>query len=148
MTVRGAARHAGVTIFIDSDGDGVVEATDGNGVLDAGEQSTTTAADGSWSFNNLGVGYAGAKVRELASGDFITTIGGAGLTITGTSGADQTGLLFANFEKFDISGTKMIDTNGDGVLQAGETTAHVSRFIPVANAAGFACRGEAQHRFL
>ncbi len=29
--------------------------------------------------------------------------------MTGTSGADQTGLLFANFDKYTLSGKKLID---------------------------------------
>ncbi|MCP6726387.1 hypothetical protein NL526_30480, partial [Klebsiella pneumoniae] len=45
---------------------------------------------------------------------YVQTLGSAGYQIVGTSGHDQTGLDFANFEKFDISGTKYTDANGDG----------------------------------
>src|SRR5256885_8324196 len=100
----------GVTIFIDKDS---------SGGLSAGDATTVTATNGTWSFTGLDASYAGLKVYEvLPSGD-VQTLGNAGYTITGTSGTDQTGLDFANFEKFDISGTKYTDTNGDG-LTAGD----------------------------
>ena len=38
------------------------------------------------------------------------TVGTAGYAITGTSGADQTGLNFANFDKFSISGLRSTPT--------------------------------------
>ncbi|MBO6610136.1 hypothetical protein, partial [Altererythrobacter sp.] len=95
----------GVTIFIDKDG---------SGTLTAGDETTTTAANGTWSFTNLDASYAGLKVYEVLPNGYVQTLGQAGYTITGTSGTDQTGLNFANFELFDISGTKYTDTNGDG----------------------------------
>ncbi|MDX8481711.1 hypothetical protein RFN28_25095, partial [Mesorhizobium sp. VK24D] len=96
---------AGVTIFIDKDG---------SGTLTAGDLSTTTAADGTWSFTGLDYTVAGDKVYEVLPGGYVQTVGAAGYTIDGTSGHDQTGLDFANFEKFDISGTKYEDLTGDG----------------------------------
>jgi hypothetical protein len=50
----------------------------------------------------------------------VQTLGNAGYDIVGTSGNDQTGLDFANFELFDISGFKWDDTDGDGVWDEGE----------------------------
>src|SRR5437867_2640776 len=44
--------------------------------------ATTTAGDGSWSFTNLGVGYAGKKVYEVLPNDSVQTLGNAGYTIT------------------------------------------------------------------
>ena len=60
-------------------------------------------------------------MREDVSGDFVTTIGGEGIAVTGTSGADQTGLLFANFDKYTLSGKKLIDLNGNGAIDGNET---------------------------
>jgi hypothetical protein len=79
-----------------------------------------TAGDGTWSFNDLGVGYAGKKVLEVLPSGYVQTLGAAGYAITGTSGADQTGLNFANFDKFNISGTKYADLDGDGVIDTGD----------------------------
>src|SRR5207248_2516594 len=42
-------------------------------------------------------------------------LGNAGYTIAGTSGSNVTGLNFADFVKFNISGTKFQDSNGDGL---------------------------------
>jgi hypothetical protein len=78
-----------VVIFIDQDGDKT---------LDTGERSTTTAADGSWSLTGLDASYAGKTVLELVPEGYRQTVGENGYTIIGTSGADQTGLDFANFK--------------------------------------------------
>ena len=102
---------AGVTIFIDKDA---------SGTLTAGDEQTTTDANGTWSFTGLDYTYAGLAVYEVLPTGYVQTLGAAGYTITGTSGTDQTNLNFANFEKFDISGTKFTDTNGDG-LTAGDS---------------------------
>ena len=49
--------QSGWTIYLDADG---------NGQLDTGETSTTTAADGSYSFNGLAAGtYNVAEVQQL-----------------------------------------------------------------------------------
>ena len=47
-------------------------------------------------------------------------MGNAGYDITGTSGTDQSGLDFANFELFDISGTKYSDHNGNGEIDGND----------------------------
>ncbi|RUX20174.1 hypothetical protein EOA23_28970, partial [Mesorhizobium sp. M2A.F.Ca.ET.042.01.1.1] len=96
----------GVTIFIDKDN---------SGTLNAGDLSTTTAANGSWSFAGLDSTYNGKKVYEVLPDGYVQTVGTAGYTIVGTSGHDQTDLDFANFEKFDISGTKYTDITGNGI---------------------------------
>ena len=112
---------AGVTVFIDANG---------NGSLDGGELSDITDGTGAWSFDDLGPGYAGKKVLEVLPNGYVQTVGTAGYTITGTSGSDQTGLNFANFDKFSISGFKYTDVNGDSVIGAGDTTlAGVTVFI-------------------
>src|SRR4029078_11313236 len=55
--------------------------------------------------------------------------GAAGYTITGTSGADQRGLDFANFQLFSISGTKYTDETGDGITEGDTPLAGVTVFI-------------------
>src|SRR5258708_17910762 len=87
----------------------------GNSVLDAGDLSTVTATDGSWSFSGLGTGHLGQKVLEITPSGDIETLGNAGYTIAGTSCHDQTGLNFADFVKFNLSGTKYLDSNVDGL---------------------------------
>jgi hypothetical protein len=77
----------GVTIYVDMDG---------SGTLTAGDLTTVTAADGSWSFNDLGTGFIGKKVYEDSPDGYVQTLGVDGYTINGTSGSDQTGLNFAN----------------------------------------------------
>ncbi|WP_189341728.1 hypothetical protein, partial [Mesorhizobium sp. M2A.F.Ca.ET.042.01.1.1] len=52
----------------------------------------------------------GKKVYEVLPDGDVQTVGAAGYTIVGTSGHDQTDLDFANFEKFDISGTKYTES--------------------------------------
>ncbi|MDP2356982.1 MAG: SdrD B-like domain-containing protein, partial [Beijerinckiaceae bacterium] len=105
----------GVRIFIDLNGNGTFQWTDAgglNGVWDTGEGDrwTTTASDGTWSFNDLDASYAGKKVFEVLPDGYVQTLGQAGYTITG----DQSGLNFANFENIDISGVKYTDEDGDG----------------------------------
>ena len=100
----GDAGLDGVTIFIDANG---------NKTLDGGELSTVTHDGGQWSFTGLDYTYAGDTVYEELPGGYVQTLGQAGYQIVGTSGHDQTGLDFANFEKFDISGHKYEDVNGD-----------------------------------
>ena len=95
----------GVIIFID---------LDGSGTFNAGDESTTTATDGTWSFTNLDYSDAGNKVYEVLPSGYVQTLGAAGYTITGTSGTDQTGLNFANFELINISGYKWADLDADG----------------------------------
>ena len=84
----GESGVAGVTIFIDNDMDGVVEATDNNGVLDAGERSTVTGAGGFYSF--FGVPLGTWHIDEVTpagqtqtTGDFETvTVSSIGQTVT------------------------------------------------------------------
>ena len=111
---------AGVTIFIDKDA---------SGTLNAGDEQTTTDANGTWSFTGLDYTYAGLAVYEVLPTGYVQTLGAAGYTITGTSGTDQTNLNFANFELFDISGTKFTDTNGDGLTAGDSGLGGVTIFI-------------------
>src|SRR4029079_15732338 len=95
----------GITIFPD---------TNSSGPFDTGDLSAVTASDGSWSINGLGTGHLGQKVLEITPTGDVETLGNAGYPIAGTSGTSQTGLNFADFVKFNISGTKFNDSNGDG----------------------------------
>ncbi|QAZ42755.1 SdrD B-like domain-containing protein [Mesorhizobium sp. Pch-S] len=117
----GDAGLGGVTIFIDKNGDGLNN--------DGAANQTVTAADGTWSFTGLDASYAGKKVYEVLPNGYVQTLGQAGYTIVGTSGNDQTGLNFANFEKFDISGKKFLDANGDGQTAGDAGLGGVTIFI-------------------
>src|SRR5258705_450265 len=88
----------GITIFIDKDG---------NSSLSAGDLSTVTASDGSWSFTGLDFNVAGKKILEVVPGGYIETVGTPSYTINGTSGTNQTGLNFENFKLFSVSGQKL-----------------------------------------
>ena len=100
----------GVTIFID---------VNGNSLNDDG-YSTVTAADGTWSISGLTAAVNGALVKELTPDGYVQTLGPVG-TIDATSGNDQTGFDFANYELFEISGTKYTDYDGDGVIDGEDT---------------------------
>ncbi|MCP8939443.1 hypothetical protein NK718_13035, partial [Alsobacter sp. SYSU M60028] len=98
----------GVTVYVDMDG---------SGTLNTGDISTVTAADGTWSITGLGQLAVGKSVLEDLPDGYQQTLGQAGYTLDGTN---QTGLNFANFALFDISGTKYVDADGDGVIDPGE----------------------------
>ncbi|BCM19021.1 SdrD B-like domain-containing protein [Mesorhizobium sp. J8] len=98
----------GITIFIDKNK---------NGVYDAGtDLSTVTHDGGKWSFTGLDYTYAGLKVYEYlpAGSGYIQSLGQAGYTITGTSGANQDNLDFANFVPGSIHGFKFNDMDANG----------------------------------
>ncbi|MCF3612085.1 hypothetical protein [Planktothrix agardhii] len=97
---------AGINIFIDKNE---------NGSYDEGELKTTTATDGTWSFNNLGQDALGKKVYEILPDGYTQTVGNDGYTLPTVGGQNQTGLNFANFKLFNISGTKYLDQTGDGI---------------------------------
>ena len=74
-----------------------------------------TSGGGLWSFSGLDASYPGKHVYEVLPSGYVQTLGALGYTITGTSGADQTNLNFANFKLFEISGHKYTDVTGNGV---------------------------------
>src|SRR6185503_17572939 len=80
-----------------------------NGTLVA---STTTAADGSYSFDNLGPGTY--FVQETVPTGYTQTGGNTGYVVVVTSGLNSTGNNFDNFQLGAISGQKFQDINGDG----------------------------------
>ena len=73
--------------------------------------STVTAADGSYSFTNLGPGSTACRKwfrparRKPAAW--------AGYTISATSGSNSTGNNFDNFANISITGTKFNDITGN-----------------------------------
>ena len=74
--------------------------------------STVTAADGSYSFTNLGPGTY--FVQEVVPAGSTQTGGNAGYTISATSGTNSSGNNFDNFANITISGTKFTDITGNG----------------------------------
>ena len=113
---------SGWTIFLDADNDGV---------LDIGERSTTTDANGNYSFTNVGPGTF--TVREVQQAGFVQTTANPA-NIGSLSGTNVAGVTFGNFQLFSINGTKFRDTNGNGVLNVGETgLAGVTIFLDANN---------------
>ncbi len=117
--------------FQDTDGDGIKDAgetglsgwsifidTDNDGIKDAGEISTTTDADGNYSFNGLTTGSY--TIREVQQTGWVQTTSNPS-AINITSGTNITGIDFGNFQLGSISGQKFQDTDGDGIKDAGET---------------------------
>ena len=98
----GDAGLGGWTIFNDANN---------NGILDAGESSTITAANGSYSLTGLGPGTI--RIREVVSNPWIQTTPNP-TAFTATSGSNRTGVNFGNFQRFSISGVKFNDLNGGG----------------------------------
>jgi len=95
---------SGYTIFID---------TNNNGELDAGEPSTTTGTDGSYSFTNLKPGtYKIAEVMKIRWIVLPTTSTSQSVTLS--AGEDRKNVNFINVEKPTIQVIKNVDTDGDG----------------------------------
>jgi len=100
----------GVTVFLDTNNDGI---------LGAGETSATTGANGSFTFPNLPPGTY--NVREVVPANSQpTTPNPVSVTLT----AGQTTPATVNFgnslQTGTISGTKFNDTNGNGTQDTGE----------------------------
>ena len=122
--------ESGVTIFLD---------TNGNGVLNSGEPSATTDSSGNYSFTGLlpntyllrevvPTGYK--ETTPLATPTLITIAGGdtfSGQDFTNTATAAQTGSIAGTVTKV-VSGsssafagvTVFLDTNNNGTLDSGE----------------------------
>jgi len=95
---------SGYTIFID---------TNNNGQLDAGEPSTTTGTDGSYSFTNLKPGtYKIAEVTKI--GWIVLPTTSTSQSVTLSAGEDRKNVNFINVEKPTIQVIKNVDTDGDG----------------------------------
>jgi sarcosine oxidase gamma subunit len=82
-------------------------------------ETTTTASDGSYSFNNLGPGNY--TVQEELPSNSIETFGNAGYSFTPLAGGtESTNNDFGNFKLITISGTKFENHDGDGGRAPGD----------------------------
>ena len=98
---------AGVTVFIDSNGDGL---------LTPGETSTVSGADGSFT---LSAANGSASVVAIAPEQFASTTPSSVAANFGSSG---TALAFGFAQVIpDITGTKFADLNDNGLFDANET---------------------------
>src|SRR5262249_33921064 len=117
--------------FHDLNGDGVRQANEpglpgwtvfvdlnDNGVLDPGEPSAVTNAQGNYTISNVSPGTV--VLRAVLQPNWAPTLppGGA-YTLTVVSGQNQAGLDFGN-RSGPITGSKFNDLNGDGIRQPNE----------------------------
>jgi hypothetical protein len=103
----GEAGLANWTVYLDANG---------NGQLDNGEVSTTTDANGNFSFPDLGPGVY--KVREVVQAGWAQTTP-TPADLTGQTGLDATA-DFGNFQIITISGQVFNDLDGAGSKQSGD----------------------------
>jgi protocatechuate 3,4-dioxygenase beta subunit len=98
---------SGVTIFLDTNGDGVPQAT---------EPTTTTDPFGTFRFNNLAPGTY--KIREVTPPGYFQTTQPVDVVL----GANQTFTcaLVGNSRYYDLSVPKFQDDNRNGIKDAGE----------------------------
>ncbi len=103
-------RLAGWTIYLD---------TNNNGILNVGEQSTTTDVHGEYRFKYLPAGRY--VVREVQQSGWVQTApGGWKHTITLQAGKVSKKNDFGNFKLGTISGMKFNDMNGNKIKDVGE----------------------------
>jgi len=81
--------------------------------------STTTAADGTYSFE---VCRGGSFVVKEVNQAGWTQTGVTSYSFTGASGTDRTGKDFFNFGHFRVAGSKVNDLDGNGAWDGGEPT--------------------------
>jgi parallel beta-helix repeat protein len=86
--------------------------------------STTSAADGSYSFANVGSGSY--TVSEVVPSGSTQTAGLGGYTVTAQSGHNVSGDNFADFQNVTISGTVYSDLTGNGITADDTTEAGVT----------------------
>ncbi|RDE49091.1 MAG: tandem-95 repeat protein, partial [Candidatus Accumulibacter meliphilus] len=124
---------AGRTVFLDDNG---------NGLLDAAELSTSSAADGSYAFDDLLAGDY--RVAQLLPAGWILTTPGAGAhSVTLVDGQTVTGRNFGNFQSGVIEGVKFNDLDADGTRDADEPVLAGWTIFLDANANEFLDDGEA-----
>ncbi len=141
ITVPVPASASGL-VFVDVDGDGALAGADTGlggvtvtltGTSDDGttvERSVRTEADGRWSFTGLPAGtYTVTETQPLGYDDGADTAGSSA-RVTGDDtvvvvlapGAASTGTLFAELPTSSLAGAVYLDSNGNGVRDASETT--------------------------
>ncbi len=108
---EGATQGGTWTIYLDSDNDGV---------LDAGEITTTTNISGQYAF--AGLAPDAYIVQEVTRTGWIQTypIDPAYHAITLTSGAYVGGVNFGNFKTISVSGVKYEDMNANGLFDGSD----------------------------
>ncbi|VXD23553.1 conserved hypothetical protein [Planktothrix serta PCC 8927] len=109
LLTAGEPSLAGWTIFID---------TNNNGTLEATEPTTVTNATGAYAFTNLAP--ASYTVREVQQAGWVQTTANPG-PVNVTGGVDITGINFGNSQSGTITGIKFNDNNGNALFDAGET---------------------------
>jgi len=100
----------GWTIFIDANN---------NGVLDDGEASKITGADGKYTFSNIKPGTY--KIVEVMKVGWVK-LTGLTQTITIVAGENRENVDFVNIEYPTIQVIKKVDTNGDGTVDQENAT--------------------------
>jgi cyclophilin family peptidyl-prolyl cis-trans isomerase len=116
------------TVFSDTNGNGVLDSGEqgvagrtmfvdlhGTGVFQAGDPTATTDSSGNYSFTGIAAGTY--KVYEELPANVSLTM--PSQTVTVAANQTASGVNFA--EQISISGTVFKDTNGDGALSSGET---------------------------
>ena len=117
------------TVYDDLSGNGVFDPGDPGlqgwtvNLLDSSSNliaTTTSAADGTYSFANLGYGVY--TVEEVPQSGWYQTEPGSPYTytVTATSGTNLSGLDFGNFQLVDVTGNVYNDLNGNGNLDPGD----------------------------
>ncbi|MFL5780534.1 MAG: SdrD B-like domain-containing protein, partial [Thermoleophilaceae bacterium] len=102
---------AGWTVYVDYDGDGV---------LDAGEPSANSAGDGSYAIAGVKPGTYAIR-QETQPGWRCTAPAGCSFTgVTFTSNGGPSGRDFGDVQSTTVSGTRFRDDDRDGVRDAGE----------------------------
>ncbi|MBR0872316.1 hypothetical protein JQ633_18265, partial [Bradyrhizobium tropiciagri] len=120
---------SGITInlYKDLNGDGVLQADERDGIIDGDSQdapfkTTSTAADGTWSFSNLDPGKY--VVEEVLSNGYVTKDNvDVAITLASgeTHGVDE-GTTFMNYKPASVNGIKLLDLDADGIKDANENT--------------------------
>ena len=118
------------TVYNDLNGNGVIASgrsgpagLDGRAARSNGNivATTTSAADGSYSFANLGYGVVHDRGDHYRPAGTRPSLGSPSCyTVTATSGASQSGLDFGNFQLVNVTGNVYNDLNGNGNLDPGE----------------------------
>lgn len=140
LTINAAPPGATIsgTVYLDTDRDGIFDAgetgvaartiyldNNNNSIKDAAEPSTVTAADGTYTFTGLAAGTY--KIRQILPTGFVQTTpaNNFGNNATVTVGQTAANLNFGTAQNVTptgatIRGTVFLDTDRDGVFDAGE----------------------------
>ena len=106
-----AAGLAGWTLFLDGDGDGQ---------LDDGELTTSTDSTGHYSLAGVPAGTYTLLSESRVGYAPLRPSGSAGYTVTVVDGSQLAGLDFALFEYGEVRGHSFADMDGDGTRDQGE----------------------------